>query len=245
MRRKLAAGNWKMNGNAAALEMIPALPETTQTEVLLCPPAPLIYQAYQIAQSTAVRIGAQDCHAEPSGAYTGDISAEMIAKAGASYVIVGHSERRSGHGEGDDMIRAKIRAAQAAGLSVILCIGEDSAQRAAGGALEFIAQQMASALSSETPTGQLVIAYEPIWAIGSGHAATAEQISAAHDFIRTQLRGSFGTQAEEIRLLYGGSVNAQNATEIFACSNVDGALVGGASLTRDKFVPIIAALDAA
>ena len=247
MRRKLAAGNWKMNGTGAELDalsaMIDALPGPL-CEVLICPPATLLHRAADRARGSAVAIGAQDCHAAPSGAHTGDISAAMLADAGAAYVITGHSERRTDHGESDADIRAKTTAALAAGLRAIVCVGESLAQREAGETLAVIAAQLAGSVPDADPAA-LVVAYEPIWAIGTGKVPTTGQIGEVHAFMRAQLRDRFGEGADAIRLLYGGSVKGANAAEIFAVNDVDGALVGGASLTAADFLPIVAALDAA
>lgn len=246
MRRKLAAGNWKMNGTAASLEELRLLARDhgqAACEVLICPPATLVARAAALAGS--IRIGGQDCHPDPSGAHTGDISAAMLADAGASHVILGHSERRADHGETDALIRAKTEAAWAAGLTAIVCVGETGAERDAGMTLPVIGAQLAGSLPDATTAARTVIAYEPVWAIGTGRTPTLAQIAEVHDFIRATLRARFGTEADGLRLLYGGSVKPANAADIFAVSNVDGALVGGASLKAADFGPIIAALSAA
>lgn len=244
MRRKMAAGNWKMNGDAAALGMLQALPQTRDTDVVICPPAPLLYRAAEAAAGTQVAIGAQDCHAAANGAFTGDISAHMIAGAGATYVIVGHSERRNAHGERDSDVRAKAEAAWAASLTPILCLGESAEDRAADNTLDIIGGQLAASVPGGATADNIVIAYEPIWAIGTGAVASPDQIDEVHDFIRARLIDRFGPEGQKIRLLYGGSVKPGNAAAIFASDNVDGALVGGASLKATDFAPIITALDA-
>ncbi len=249
MRRKLAAGNWKMNGTGADLAEIAALVDTHPApacEILICPPAPLIHRAADMAQTTPLSIGAQDCHAGVSGAHTGDTSAVMLVDAGARYVITGHSERRADHLESNEIVRGKSSAAIDAGLIAIVCLGESLAQRDAGKTLDVIADQLSGSVPDAANADNLVIAYEPVWAIGTGKVATLEQIGDVHDFIRAQLDAHFGAQTGQmIRLLYGGSVKPGNAAEIFAVPNVDGALVGGASLKAADFSPIIAALDAA
>ncbi|MDU8910607.1 triose-phosphate isomerase [Aestuariicoccus sp. MJ-SS9] len=245
MRRKLAAGNWKMNGTTEALAEIEALGAVTggAAEVLICPPATLVAAAAR--NCAGVAIGGQDCHAAASGAHTGDISALMLRDAGASHVITGHSERRADHHESDADVAAKTTAAWAAGLVAVLCIGETLAEREAGETLAVIAGQLAGSVPDGATGETLVIAYEPVWAIGTGKVPTVEQIAEVHDFIRADLVERFGADtAGAIRLLYGGSVKASNAAEIFAVSNVDGALVGGASLKAADFGPIVEALNA-
>ncbi|SFE35409.1 triosephosphate isomerase [Sulfitobacter brevis] len=246
MRRKMAAGNWKMNGTAAALAELGALAEMLPDDapdVVICPPAPLLYRACEIARPHGIGIGAQDCHAEDKGAFTGDISAPMIADTGARYVIVGHSERRDAHEETNSDVRAKARAAWAAGLTAILCIGESLEDREAANTLDIIAGQLSGSLPDDSTATNIVIAYEPIWAIGTGKVPTLEQIEEVHDFIRAKLISRFGdTIGDAIPLLYGGSVKPDNAATIFRAKNVDGALVGGASLKAADFAPIVAAL---
>lgn len=249
MRQKLAAGNWKMNGTGAALAELEALTRThpvPRSEILICPPAPLIHRAAQAAQGSSVRIGGQDCHAAHAGAHTGDVSAEMLLDAGASHVILGHSERRADYAETDAIVRDKTEAAIAAGLTAIVCVGETLDQREGGATLDIIAGQLAGSVPAGVTGETLVIAYEPVWAIGTGKVPSLGQIGEVHDFMREKLEARFGAETGgAIRLLYGGSVKASNAAEIFAVSNVDGALVGGASLKAEDFAPIIAALDAA
>jgi triosephosphate isomerase len=249
MRVKLAAGNWKMNGLAADLGEVDALLQAHPEpgcEVLLCPPATLIAQMAAAVAGRPVKVGAQACHPETSGAHTGDISAPMLADAGASHVIVGHSERRADHGERNEHVRAQARAAIEAGLTAIVCVGETESQRDASNTLDIISGQLAGSIPDIVTGETLVVAYEPVWAIGTGRTPTTDQIGEVHDFIRTRLEARFGTGVgRSVRLLYGGSVKPANAAEIFAVSNVDGALVGGASLKAADFGAIIAALSAA
>lgn len=246
--RKLAAGNWKMNGTRAALDEVSALLAAQPApgcEMLLCPPATLIAAMADLARGSALQVGAQDCHARVSGAHTGDLSAAMLADAGATHVIVGHSERRADHGETDADVQAKARAAMAAGLVAIVCVGETEAQRDAGQTLEVIGAQLAGSVPNVARASELVIAYEPVWAIGTGRTPTTAQIAEVHGFLRARLADRIGAEAAAVRLLYGGSVKPGNAAEIFALPNVDGALVGGASLKAHDFAPIVAALSAA
>ena len=246
--RKLAAGNWKMNGTRAALAEVRALIAAVDApgcDMLLCPPATLIAAMAEIAQGSALNVGAQDCHAKASGAHTGDLSAPMLADAGASHVILGHSERRADHGETDTHVKAKAEAAMAAGLVAIICVGETETQRDEGSTLAVIGQQLDASVPAGASAAHLVIAYEPVWAIGTGRTPTLEQIAEVHGFIRTRLAATIHAEAAETRLLYGGSVKPSNAADIFALPNVDGALVGGASLKAADFAPIVAALSAA
>lgn len=248
MRRKLAAGNWKMNGSLADLEMLKTLTRDhsgSPCDIVICPPDPLLLPAVASCGTGPVRIGAQTCHAEPKGAFTGDTSAAMIAQMGARYVIVGHSERREAYGESDTAVRAKAEAAQAAGLTAIVCIGESLAQRDAGEALAVITAQLAGSVPQDSTGTTLVVAYEPIWAIGTGKIPTLEQIGEVHATLRAELVGRFGPAGQDVRLLYGGSVKPDNAAAIFATADVDGALVGGASLKPADFSPIISALERA
>ncbi|SHE45301.1 triosephosphate isomerase [Litoreibacter ascidiaceicola] len=247
MRRKLAAGNWKMNGLSAQLAEVEALcaahPDP-KVDLLIAPPATLISSMVVTASDHPLAVAGQDCHAQESGAHTGDISAAMLKDAGASHVILGHSERREDHDESDDDVRGKARAALAAGLKVVICIGESLEEREAANTLDIIAGQLAGSLPDVLTGENTVIAYEPIWAIGTGKVPTLGQIGDVHDFIRTKLEGRFGEGVgRSIRLLYGGSVKPSNASDIFAVSNVDGALVGGASLKASDFSGIIKALE--
>ena len=242
--RKLAAGNWKMNGTGADLREVAAIAAAIPegVEVLLCPPATLLSRMAAVAGP--IRLGGQDNHAAASGAHTGDISATMLAEAGASYVILGHSERRADHGESDAQVKAKAAAATAAGLAPVICVGETLAQREAGRTLDIVGRQLAGSLP-DGPARALVIAYEPVWAIGTGKVPTMVEIAEVHAVLRARLTDRFGTEAAGIRLLYGGSVKPGNAAAIFAVPHVDGALVGGASLKAADFAPIVAALAAA
>lgn len=245
--RKLAAGNWKMNGMGSAIAEARAVSIANQTpsvDVLLAPPATLLTRMAEALANSSVSLGAQDCHAAESGAHTGDIAAPMLAEAGASAVIVGHSERRTDHAETDALVKAKAEAAIAAGLGAIVCIGETLAEREDGQTLDVVRRQLSGSLPSGATPANTVIAYEPVWAIGTGVVATPEQIAEVHADLRKEL-SKLMDGADEVRLLYGGSVKAANAAEIFAIGDVDGALVGGASLKADDFNPIIAALEAA
>ncbi|WP_412554260.1 triose-phosphate isomerase [Shimia sp. MIT1388] len=246
MRRKLAAGNWKMNGTAAALaelEALATLATSDTTDVLICPPATLISRAKDVAGSVA--IGGQDCHANANGAHTGDIAADMLKDAGASHVILGHSERREDHSERDEDVRNKAKAAWDAGLVTVICVGESLSEREADNTLDIIGGQLAGSIPDGATGENLVVAYEPIWAIGTGKVPTMSQIGEVHDFMRMRLERRFGEGVgRTVPLLYGGSVKPANAEEIFAVSNVDGALVGGASLKASDFGAIITALDA-
>ena len=248
MRRKLAAGNWKMNGTRASLTEAKAIADThpgSPVDLLLCLPATLLSTASDLLNGTSVMLGAQDCHCDGCGAHTGDISAPMLADVGAQAVILGHSERRENHEETSELVRAKARAAQEAGLMSVICLGESLAQREAANTLDIIAGQLSASVPDTANGENTVIAYEPIWAIGTGMTPTLEQIGEVHDFIRARLERRFGAGVGcSTRLLYGGSVKPANATEIFAVPNVDGALVGGASLTQADFSPIVTALEA-
>ncbi|MBK0397995.1 triose-phosphate isomerase [Limibaculum sp. M0105] len=243
-RVKIAAGNWKMNGLGASTAELDAMiaGATGSAEVVICPPATLLASFAARAAETGVKIGAQDCHPAASGAHTGDISAEMIGDAGGSHVIVGHSERRADHAEDDATVRAKAEAAWRAGLVAIICVGETESQRDAGDTLGIVGRQLRGSVPAGATAANTVIAYEPVWAIGTGRTPTLAEIAEVHDFMRADLANRFGTEAADgIRLLYGGSVKPGNAAEIFAVSNVDGGLVGGASLKASDFLPIIAA----
>ncbi len=246
--QKLAAGNWKMNGLAASLAEIEALATAYPTpgcDILICPPATLLARVSDAALGTSVQTGAQDCHPQDSGAHTGDISAAMVRDAGGAFVIVGHSERRADHGEDDALVRAKAEAAHDAGLIAIICVGETLAEREAGRTLEVVGAQVAGSLPDDATAEDTVVAYEPVWAIGTGKVPTTDEIGLVHADIRSRLTSRFGAEGEAMRILYGGSVKASNATEIFAVPNVDGALVGGASLKATDFGGIIDALGAA
>jgi len=238
-RRPLVAGNWKMNGlkrSAAELEkIVAAAPALPQVELMVCPPATLIAQFAQIARGSAVAIGGQDCHAQPAGAFTGDISAEMLEDAGATAVIVGHSERRQYHGETDAAVRAKAEAAARAGLLAIVCVGETRAEREAGRALAVVGAQLDGSVPDH---GNIVIAYEPVWAIGTGLTPTPGDVAEVHGHIRARLSARFGAAGQGVRILYGGSVKPANAKELLTIADVGGALVGGASLVAEEFLAI-------
>ena len=242
MRRKLVVGNWKMNGTRAQLGELAAIATAAKgaagVDVAICPPFTLI--ALAIPRSGGLTIGAQDCHSEDKGAHTGDIAASMLSDLGARLVIVGHSERRADHKESNEQVRAKAEAAIRQGIQTIVCVGESEAQRQAGDAVGVVTRQLAASLP-EPGSGELVVAYEPIWAIGTGKVATPGDVAEMHAAIRAHLAASLGEPGARTRILYGGSVKADNAAELFALEDVDGALVGGASLTAEQFVPIIAA----
>ncbi|MEM9430387.1 MAG: triose-phosphate isomerase [Pseudomonadota bacterium] len=238
MPSKLVAGNWKMNGATSAAAMLRELPATPGCDVLVCPPFPLIPA---LLATGTVPIGAQDCHWADAGAHTGDVSAPLLAELGVQAVILGHSERRADHGETSALVAAKVTAAHAAGLAAIVCIGETEAERDAGQTLEIVGEQLATSVPEGGTPETLVVAYEPVWAIGTSRTATPDQIGEVHSAIRTALEARFGAAGTDIRILYGGSVKPANAAEIFAVPHVDGALVGGASLKAADFAPIIEA----
>jgi triosephosphate isomerase len=244
--RALVAGNWKMNGLAASLAELGALKDALAAappvcDVLVCPPATLIAQAAWHVKG-AFALGGQDCHAQPKGAFTGDISAEMLKDAGASFVILGHSERRQYHGETSVSVAAKARAAWRAGLTAIICIGESEAQRNAGEAPHICRGQLEESVPQEATSANTVIAYEPVWAIGTGRTPTSADIAAMHAHIRSCLAGKLGAAGEAMLILYGGSVNPGNASEILGLPEVGGALVGGASLKAADFLKIVTAI---
>jgi triosephosphate isomerase (TIM) len=243
-RRLLIAGNWKMNGlrsSVAELDRVIAGAATLGTDILICPPATLVAMFAARAEGSSVAIGGQDCHAEPSGAFTGDISAEMLRDAGASAVIVGHSERRTYHHEGDAEVRAKALAARRAGLLAIACVGESKDQRGGGQALDVVARQLSQSLPDGATAENLAVAYEPVWAIGTGVTPTSADVAEVHGLIRETLRSRFGREGEAMRILYGGSVKPMNAAELMRVANVDGALIGGASLKAAEFLAIATA----
>lgn len=240
-RRPLVAGNWKMNGltgSAGEFGKITVGAAAVDVDLMICPPATLITAFVAAAKGTPVTVGGQDCHAEPSGAFTGDIAAEMLADAGAKAVIVGHSERRTIHGETDADVRAKAQAAWRAGLLAIVCIGETRAEREAGRTLDVLGRQLEGSLPDGATGANLVVAYEPVWAIGTGLTPTLGDVAQAHGFIRRKLTDRYGAAAQATRILYGGSVKASNARELMATADVDGALVGGASLKADEFLAV-------
>jgi triosephosphate isomerase (TIM) len=241
-RRPLVAGNWKMNGLTASVaelaRIIQGARDLTAVDLMVCPPATLLAQFAAAARGSRVRIGGQDCHAEPSGAFTGDLSAEMLKDAGASAVILGHSERRAGHGETDADVRAKALAARRAGLLAIACVGESRADREAGRAPAVVGTQLDGSVPDGASAENLVVAYEPIWAIGSGLTPTPSDVAEIHGLIRQRLTARFGAAGQGIRILYGGSVKPSNAGQLLHVADVDGALVGGASLKADEFLGI-------
>ena len=243
VRRKLVAGNWKMNGSRAAIGELSAIAaaarEASGVDVAICPPFTLIPLA--VPRAGGLAVGAQDCHSNDSGAHTGNVSAPMLKEAGARLAIVGHSERRADQGETDEIVRAKAEAALRHGLQAIVCVGESEAEREAGRAVERVTSQLAASIPELSGEAELVVAYEPIWAIGTGRTATPADVAEMHAHIRRTLIDRFVDAGERIRILYGGSVKAENAGELFAVADVDGALVGGASLTAAQFVPIIEA----
>ncbi|WP_315928034.1 triose-phosphate isomerase [Mesorhizobium sp. SP-1A] len=243
--RPLVAGNWKMNGTSASLNELRSIGNgfmsglDAETDALVCVPATLLTRAAEILSRTPVRAGGEDCHADESGAHTGDISAEMLKDAGASYVIVGHSERRTDHCEDDAAVQAKALAAWRAGLTAIVCVGETKAEREAGATLDVLSRQIAGSVPSSATAANTVVAYEPVWAIGTGLTPTAADVAEAHRHIRERLTEKLGGDAgARMRLLYGGSVKPSNAVELLSVDNVDGALVGGASLKAADFLGI-------
>jgi triosephosphate isomerase len=245
-RRPLVAGNWKMNGLKASAAELGKINRgagnlSTRVDLMICPPATLAMTFAAAALGSKIDIGGQDCHAEPSGAFTGDISAEMLSDLGAKAVIVGHSERRTYHKETDVEVRAKAQAAWRAGLTAIVCIGETRSEREAGRTLDVLGHQLDGSLPDGATAANLVVAYEPVWAIGTGLTPTPADVAEVHAFIRGRLAARYGDTAESIRILYGGSVKPSNAAELMAVANVDGALVGGASLKAEDFLGIAAA----
>ncbi len=244
--RPLVAGNWKMNGLKAALGEIEAMARgcdaalRARVDLLICPPATLAGAAVGAAGGL-IAIGGQDCHPKAAGAHTGDVSADMLKDLGAAYVIVGHSERRADHGETSALVRAKAQAGLRAGLVAIICVGETEGERKAGRTLEIVGAQLRDSLPEGASATQVVIAYEPVWAIGTGLTPTAADVAQVHAFIRAQLGQAMGAQGAGVRILYGGSVKPSNAVELMGVANVDGALVGGASLTATDFLGVAAA----
>lgn len=245
VRRKLVVGNWKMNGMRAHLGDVEAIGQVAAAhpavEVGLCLPATLIAAASE--RRGAAFVGGQNCHMDKNGAFTGSLSADMLVEAGATWVITGHSERRDGRGETDADVAAKSVAAHAAGMKVILCIGESLAVRDEGRAEEVVAAQLLASLPEGASSEWLAIAYEPIWAIGTGRIPTMDAVASMHAALRAALATRMGADADKVRILYGGSMNGDNAADLMAIADVDGGLVGGASLTAAKFAPIIEAAD--
>ncbi len=245
--RPLVAGNWKMNGTAVDLGEVSKLLAILATgakancDILLCPPATLVARMASTASGSAISVGGQDCHAKASGAHTGDVSAEMLREAGARYVIVGHSERRADHAETDAVVKAKAEAAHRAGLIVIVCVGETNDQRKAGTTLDVVLGQVRGSLPAASTAANTVLAYEPVWAIGTGLTPTAADVAEVHAAVRNDLQSLKSVEGVAMRLLYGGSVKPGNARELMGVPHVNGALVGGASLKAADFAGIIAA----
>jgi triosephosphate isomerase (TIM) len=245
--RPLVAGNWKMNGLAAQLGEAQAVRDAlvkspgAGVDIMICPPATLLAQMAWTLKGSNILLGGQDCHAEASGAHTGDIAAEMLAGAGATAVIVGHSERRAAHGELDIIVRAKAAAAHRARLTAIVCVGETGGERAAGLTEVVVRRQLAGSLPDASTAANTVVAYEPVWAIGTGLTPTAADVARVHAAIRQALVARFPAEGAGVRILYGGSVKPSNARELLSIKDVDGALVGGASLKASDFLGIIAA----
>jgi triosephosphate isomerase len=242
-RRPLVVGNWKMNGlrsSAAELtKLVKAVAALSRKlDLMVCPPATLVMSFAALAKGSKLLIGGQDCRPEPAGAYTGDIAAEMLADAGASAVIVGHSERRTYHHEDDATVRRKVQAAWRAKVAAIVCVGETDADRDAGRTLDVVGRQLAGSLPDGASALNLVVAYEPVWAIGTGRTPTPADVIEIHAFIRERLTGRYGAGGGGVRVLYGGSVKPANAKDLLTLANVDGALVGGASLKADEFIGI-------
>ena len=242
--RPLVAGNWKMNGTSVSLAELRSIGAAfgqghpPACDALICPPATLLWAAHSALGDGLVRLGGQDCHPDDQGAHTGDIAASMLKDAGAAYVIVGHSERRADHGESDAIVRAKAEAGWRAGLMAIVCVGETQDERDDGETIAVLTRQLASSVPDGLTAANTVIAYEPVWAIGTGRTPTVEDIRKVHGFIRTRLAERFPGEAERLRILYGGSVKPENAAQILAVPDVNGALVGGASLKASDFLAI-------
>jgi len=241
----LVAGNWKMNGLAASQRELSKIIAGAgafagKAELVVCPPATLVAAFAAAAKNSKVVIGGQDCHSEASGAHTGDISAEMLADAGARAVIVGHSERRADYHETDALVRAKAQAAWHAGLAAIVCVGEQRAERESGKTLDVVGRQLDGSVPEGSTGANLIIAYEPVWAIGTGLTPTPADVAEVHAFVRKQVTGRFGAEGARIRILYGGSVKPANARELLTISDVNGALIGGSSLKAEDFLGIAA-----
>ena len=242
--RKIIAGNWKMNGKLENLLEIKKISNEfarSKIEIIICPPFTLLSAASEIAKN--VYLGAQNLHPESEGAFTGEISADMLVDLGVKYSIIGHSERRNEHNETNEIVARKVKISLEKKLQTIICIGETELQRKENSTLEILEQQLLESLANNTNSEKLIVAYEPIWAIGTGLIPEVSEISKIHDFLRVKLVELYGSNASTIPLLYGGSVNGSNASEIFNVNNVNGALVGGASLSFEKFAPIIRAIE--
>jgi triosephosphate isomerase (TIM) len=246
--RPMIAGNWKMNGTKSSAAELMAMIEAANddmgkhVDLLICPPATLLMGLARAAEGSALMLGAQDCHAKASGAHTGDIAAEMIADSGGKAVIVGHSERRADHTENDSVVRDKAAAAMRAGLIAVVCVGETEAQKDAGMTIDVVSTQLGGSIPDNADVKKLVIAYEPVWAIGTGRTPTAAEVGDVHAAIRNALVARFSDAGETIRILYGGSVKPGNAAELMAVPHVNGALVGGASLKAADFMAIAKAV---
>ncbi len=245
--RPLVAGNWKMNGlkmgfqeAIAVRDFLSDLEDPPSAEAMICPPVTLLMIMNQLVTDSGLLLGGQDCHSNEAGAHTGDISAEMLADAGAKAVIVGHSERREDHHETDRVVRTKAQAAHRAGLKAIICIGETDGQRQVGLTLDVITRQLKGSLPETANSENTIIAYEPVWAIGTGKTPTLDDVGKVHGAIRNKLANLLGQSGHDIRILYGGSVKPDNANELLSVSNVNGALVGGASLKASDFLKILA-----
>jgi triosephosphate isomerase len=242
--RPLVAGNWKMNGSLAMLKeprLLAAMLKDVKlkAEVMVCPPALILRRVKSVLKGSKIRVGGQDCHWNPAGAHTGDVSAEMMKEAGCTAVIVGHSERRADHGETDEVVQKKAKACQRAGLTAIICVGETLEQRKAGQTLEVVSSQLQGSLPEGSSAANTVIAYEPVWAIGTGLTPTTSEVAEVHGLIRKELGALMGGEGAKTRILYGGSVKPANAAELMGQPNVNGALVGGASLKAADFLGII------
>ena len=251
-RTPLIAGNWKMNGGLDEVDglagdlagRMAGLAAAPGFEMAVCPPFPLLPMVASAIEESGIALGAQDCHGNEKGAHTGDVSAKLLAQVGCAYVIVGHSERRTDHGETDEQVRAKAEAAQAAGMAAIVCVGETEAERDAGRATEDVVGQVAGSIPDSATAENLVVAYEPVWAIGTGKTATPQDAQDMHAAIRASLADRFGAEtAAGIRILYGGSMKPGNAAELLALADVDGGLIGGASLVADDFWAIGQAVE--
>lgn len=248
--RPIVAGNWKMNGAQASLAEAQKVADALvkgagagRVDVMICPPATLLHPLAAALNGAKVAVGGQDCHVKASGAHTGDVAAEMLRDAGATAVIVGHSERRSDHGETSKVVKSKAEAAYRAGLTAIVCIGETAGERRSDLTLRVVARQLGDSLPDGATASNTIVAYEPVWAIGTGLTPTAKDVEEVHAAIRVALATRFGAQGQTMRILYGGSVKPDNARELMAVANVDGALVGGASLKADDFLGIIRAYE--
>lgn len=246
--RPLVAGNWKMNGSRAALTEAQKVADALMkgaggghADVMLCPPTTLVLAMSEALAGAKASVGGQDCHVKASGAHTGDVAAEMLRDAGATAVIVGHSERRSDHGETSKIVRAKAEAAHRAGLVAIICVGETAGERRSDLTLQVVGRQLAASLPDASTAANAVVAYEPVWAIGTGLTATPQDVKDVHAAIRAALVARFAGEGAKMRILYGGSVKPDNAKELMSVENVNGALVGGASLKATDFLGIIAA----